>query len=175
MTVVKGRSDVRFGSKADSCNAATHVRFTPNSDQESRHPQTVMSALPSKADMCSARAHVCYGPIADIAREPTNVDGTPLYNAIGCLQHDVGVVSVWVSSKSDDFAEVWEQVRQGGYSDCFIEIAVRLVEFLGNDIGWQWDVTNYQTIQVTAIMVQFVRTPARKKLEQVKQRRGWFG
>src|SRR5262245_43532561 len=34
--------DVRFGSKADSCSAATHVRFTPNSDRESRHPQPVI-------------------------------------------------------------------------------------------------------------------------------------
>src|SRR5262245_7898638 len=59
-------TDVRFGSKADSCSAATHVRFTPNSDRKSRHPQTVMSALPPKADMCGALGHVCYGPIADM-------------------------------------------------------------------------------------------------------------
>src|SRR5262245_16751828 len=45
-----------------------HVRFPPNSDRESRHPQTVMSALPPKADMCSALAHVCFGPKADIDR-----------------------------------------------------------------------------------------------------------
>jgi hypothetical protein len=30
------------------------VRFSPNSDHESRHPQKVMSGLPPKAD---ARAH----------------------------------------------------------------------------------------------------------------------
>src|SRR5262245_27316637 len=58
---------VRFGSKADSCSAVTHVRFTPNSDRKSRHPQTVMSALPPKADMCSASGHVCFGPQGDIA------------------------------------------------------------------------------------------------------------
>jgi hypothetical protein len=43
--------NVRFGSKADSCSAATHVRFTPNSDRESGHPQEFMSALPPKADI----------------------------------------------------------------------------------------------------------------------------
>src|SRR5215510_15996687 len=48
-------SDVRFGSKADICSAISDVRFAPNSDHESRHRQTVMSALPLKADMCSAR------------------------------------------------------------------------------------------------------------------------
>jgi hypothetical protein len=50
--------DVRFGSKADMCAAKRHVRFTPNSDRESRHRQTVMSALHPKADMCSALADV---------------------------------------------------------------------------------------------------------------------
>jgi hypothetical protein len=50
--------DVRFGSKADMCNAKAHVRSTPNSDRESGHRQTVMSALPPKADMCGAKADV---------------------------------------------------------------------------------------------------------------------
>src|SRR5262249_6320429 len=60
-----GVVDVRFGSEADICAAISHVRFTPNSDRESRHPQPVMSALPPKAGMCGATAYVCYGPIAD--------------------------------------------------------------------------------------------------------------
>src|SRR5262249_16146891 len=59
-------ANVRFGSKADICAATSDDRFTPNSDHESGHPQTVMSALPPKADMCSALAHVCFEPIADI-------------------------------------------------------------------------------------------------------------
>jgi hypothetical protein len=33
----KSGLDVRFGSKADMCNAQAHVRFTPNSDRESGH------------------------------------------------------------------------------------------------------------------------------------------
>jgi hypothetical protein len=60
--------NVRFGSKADICNAKGHVRFTPDGDREIGFPQTVMSALPPKADMCSALAHVCFGPTADIRR-----------------------------------------------------------------------------------------------------------
>ena len=58
--------DVRFGSKADICSAASHVRFTPNSDRKSRHPQNAMSALPPKADMCGAASDVRFGPKADI-------------------------------------------------------------------------------------------------------------
>jgi hypothetical protein len=50
--------NVRFGSLADMCGAKANVRFTPNSDRESRHPQTVMSALPPKADMCAALVDV---------------------------------------------------------------------------------------------------------------------
>src|SRR5215471_12825198 len=57
---------VCFGSKADMCVAKSDVCFTPNSDRESGHRQTVRSALPPKADMCSAQAHVCFGPKADI-------------------------------------------------------------------------------------------------------------
>src|SRR5262245_10680735 len=57
-----------LGHKRTSCTAATHVRFTPKSDRESGHPQTVMSALPPKADVCAALADVCFGPIADIAQ-----------------------------------------------------------------------------------------------------------
>jgi hypothetical protein len=62
----RGQLNVRFGSEADICGAATHVRFTPNSDRESGYRQTVMSALPLKADMRSALAHVLFGPKADI-------------------------------------------------------------------------------------------------------------
>ena len=62
---------VRFGSLADICGATDDVRFAPESDRESRHPEPLMSALPPKADMCGALAHFCYGPIADIAHNPT--------------------------------------------------------------------------------------------------------
>jgi len=44
-------ANVRFGSKADMCAAKRHIRFTPNSDRESRHAQMVVSALVPKADM----------------------------------------------------------------------------------------------------------------------------
>jgi hypothetical protein len=55
---LSGSPDVRFGSQADICGAKAHVCFTPNSDHESGHRQTVMSALPPKADMCGAIADV---------------------------------------------------------------------------------------------------------------------
>ncbi|MGC1960508.1 MAG: hypothetical protein WA683_23130, partial [Pseudolabrys sp.] len=44
-------SDVRFGSKADMCNAKRHVRFTP----ESRHVQC-NSACPLSANSGHSRS-----------------------------------------------------------------------------------------------------------------------
>ena len=85
--------DVRFGSQADICNAATHVRFTPNSDRESGLPQKVMSGLPPEADMCSALVHVRFVPIADIhaysitsSARPINVFGTLMPSALAVLR-----------------------------------------------------------------------------------------
>ena len=42
----KGQTDVRFGSKADMCDAQAHVRFTPNSDRESGPPQSHVRFTP---------------------------------------------------------------------------------------------------------------------------------
>ena len=75
---IKVGFNVRFGSKADMCDAIGHVRFTSNSDRESGLRQTVMSALPPKADMCSAIAHVCFGPQADINNLFDHLIGTRL-------------------------------------------------------------------------------------------------
>jgi len=58
-TTHRALENVRFGSKADMCGAKRYVRFAPESDRESRHPQKVMSALPLKADMCGAASDVC--------------------------------------------------------------------------------------------------------------------
>ena len=73
LSKLKG-TDVRFGSKADMCGAKRYVRFAPESDRESRHPQRVMSALPLKADICSAAAYVRFGPEADSGAQQNIVD-----------------------------------------------------------------------------------------------------
>src|SRR5262245_41648260 len=65
--IVPGQTGIPEG--IDRCPLwvkSRHVHCTrlcllyPNSDRESRHPQTVMSALPPKADMCGALARVCF-------------------------------------------------------------------------------------------------------------------
>ena len=71
-----------FGQKRTCALQKGHVRFTPNSDRESGHRQTVMSALPPKADMCGATRDVRFGPIADIASLPQAGLGDTLLNPV---------------------------------------------------------------------------------------------
>src|SRR5262245_10331364 len=68
---------VRFGSEAVMCGAIGNVRFTLESDRESGHRQTFMSALLPKADMCGANLNVRYGPIADIGSIATVQETAP--------------------------------------------------------------------------------------------------
>jgi hypothetical protein len=76
--------DVRFGSKADICGAAGHVRFTPDSDRESVFSRKAMSALHLKADMCGAPAHVCFGPKADSCGA---AKGSLFALIVSCMRH----------------------------------------------------------------------------------------
>jgi hypothetical protein len=45
---------VRFGSSADICTAMGHVRFTPNSDRESRFPKSSCPLYPRKGTLRSS-------------------------------------------------------------------------------------------------------------------------
>jgi hypothetical protein len=69
------------------CSARGYVRFTPNSDRKSGHPQNPMSALPSKADMCSAGSDVCFGPIADMPPERDLISWSILSAVAGYPNH----------------------------------------------------------------------------------------
>jgi hypothetical protein len=74
-----GATSRRIASKVVEVLAITHeapildrfaqakhgIRFTPNSDRESKFSQ-FMPALPPEADTCSATRDVRFGPIADI-------------------------------------------------------------------------------------------------------------
>jgi len=56
---IRVRRNVRFGSKADMCNAPAHVRFAPDSDRKSRH---------------AANSHVRFTPESGrVQRATTNV------------------------------------------------------------------------------------------------------
>ena len=57
MRLVKGRTDVCFGSQADICSATADVRFTPNKTAKANARKGHVCSAP-KADMCGATAHV---------------------------------------------------------------------------------------------------------------------
>src|SRR5262245_55317666 len=74
--LVKGRFDVRFGSKADMCGAIGHVRFTPESDRKSGHQQPVMSACLESFGSCLSAplvGEVTFGPIAHSRRKRNRI------------------------------------------------------------------------------------------------------
>src|SRR5262245_39136295 len=94
------------------CAAKGNVRFTPNSDRESRHPQTVMSALPPTADMCGALAHVCYGPKADIAeiRLVELIVQTDAHEVVGQMCADLNETEGFIAKAVMEGAEVHVEV-----------------------------------------------------------------
>src|SRR5262245_2129715 len=66
--------------KSGHMRCKSYVRFTPNSDRESGHRQTVMSALPPRADMCGATRDVRFGPRADIGSTSDELSRARQYN-----------------------------------------------------------------------------------------------
>ena len=61
--LVKGRLDVRFGSLADICSATDDVRFTPESDRESRH------LAPKRKSRSAAGTRYDPDPLAALAKK----------------------------------------------------------------------------------------------------------
>ena len=99
-------------------------------------------------------------------REPSNADGNPVDGPIGRLLYRDGAnIGGWVSLRREDFSEIWEQVRQGGYAECFIDVDIKPVKFLG-EAGWEWDVRNNQGIYITEASIKFVRKPLRPHLQR---------
>jgi hypothetical protein len=62
---LQGGPYIRFGSKADICNAKSHVRFGPNSDRESGLWQKVRSAFTSKRCVIAYRFKILNASAAD--------------------------------------------------------------------------------------------------------------
>jgi hypothetical protein len=136
----KGTLYVRFGSKADICNAPTHVRFTPNSDRKSGLPHKVMSALPLKADICIARAHVCYGPKADIEAAASTLlsNNFRYFFRLSDPKHDRPGIQ-YNGDKKDEVRrahkvqtpnQAFEQASRTGNTD-------KIARNISNGIGWR--------------------------------------
>jgi hypothetical protein len=64
-------------------------------------------------------------------------------------------VGGWFCLKPDSYADVWEQVRDGGYSDCLIDISVAPVGNKG--LESLWDVKLHPSLFIVEVSVQFTR------------------
>ena len=73
---------------------------------------------------------------------PIRGDGTPLEHGIGFLLHHSthNTIGGWFCLRPSDFAEAWEQMRNGGYSKCDIELEIGPVVSKGPD--WLWQTSN---------------------------------
>jgi hypothetical protein len=64
-------------------------------------------------------------------------------------------VTGWFYLNPDSYADLLEEVRDGGYSDCRIEIKVTPVGH--RPIDRVWDVTSHSTLFILEASVQFTR------------------
>lgn len=98
---------------------------------------------------------------------PTDAKEGPLERGIGLFSfHDErpplldidgndAFVAGWFSVQPEHFAELWDQVSRGGYSDCVINLNVSSVGSSG--FGSVWDVTAHQSLYIMSFSVQFTR------------------
>ena len=114
------------------------------------------------------------------ATEVRRGDGTQLEHGIGFLLHHPkhdGTFGGWFCLKPPDFIEVWEQIRNGGYSDCDVTLWVGPVTSEGPDWLWQLsDNTRTNALFIEAADVSFIRTAAaRPEVRPKPTRSRWFG
>ena len=81
-------------------------------------------------------------------------------HTIGSLTFYPGPASLsgelWLNAQS--LEEVWQQVRQGGYSSCMITVHFGLDRLTRADgMHWLWDVTNVPHLLIEQVTVLFER------------------
>ena len=63
----------------------------------------------------------------------------------------------WFCLGRESYAELWGQVREGGYSDCQMTLDLEPVEFNGAE--WIWDVARNLALFITCVSIEFTRKP----------------
>ena len=76
--------------------------------------------------------------------------------------------------KSDNFVAVWDQVRDGGYVDCLIQLGVEEVDFDYKLDAFVWNIDS--PLSIDSATIQFTRKPiATKPIDKpAPTRRGLF-
>ena len=93
--------------------------------------------------------------------DPATVNEKPLKAGFGLFVYREAVAGLaahiggWFCLERDSHAELWDQVRQGGYSDCWMNLDVEPVEFNGHE--WEWDVAKNLGLFITSVSIDFTR------------------
>jgi hypothetical protein len=65
-------------------------------------------------------------------------------------------LSGWFVLHAQSFEDAWNQVRQGGYSECTIMLNIGPIE---SAVGWLWDVGQSPHLVIDTIAISFTRPP----------------
>ena len=105
--------------------------------------------------------------------DPTAANDTPLERGIGQLFFLTSEVFVhgWYYSPSDIYSDIWDQVLNGGYTDCTIELHVGPISYNGEDPVW--DIS--QPLFIDDATVHFTRKSSAPYDEPQSKRKGLFG
>jgi hypothetical protein len=100
--------------------------------------------------------------------KPIRGDGTPLEHGIGLLSHHStqNTIGGWFCLRPSDFAEAWEQIRNGGYSECDIEMEIGPVVGKGPD--WLWQTSNNRALFIEAARIDFTKQASRGSVRRTK-------
>jgi hypothetical protein len=71
-------------------------------------------------------------------------------------------LSCWFCLNPQSYEDAWQQVRNGGYSECFIRVEVGPVE--SPHMGWLWKVEQKLHLVISTVSVHFKR-PVPKRVE----------
>jgi hypothetical protein len=78
----------------------------------------------------------------------------------------------WLALKKENYTEVWDQIRAGGYSDCRMTVEVSPVEC--RPPQWIWNVAKTPSLFITSVSVSFTRRIGQEKVEERIRRRSFW-
>jgi hypothetical protein len=76
----------------------------------------------------------------------------------------------WFCLDRESYAELWDQVREGGYSDCRMTLNLEPAKFDGAE--WIWDVGRNLALFITWVSIEFTRKPVSES--STKEKLGWW-
>ena len=109
--------------------------------------------------------------------DPSQVNKKPLKTGFGLFIYRESVVALethisgWFCLEPESYAELWNQVREGGYSDCRMELDIEPVGF--NGVDWEWDVVGNFGLFITSVSIDFTRKPVSENRTKKKLGRWW--